>query len=996
MLRPLLAVTAALLAPVAGAQTFERFGVRDGLPSEQVHDVALGPDGMLWVATDDGLARYDGHRFRTWRAVPGEPDGLPSSRVFAVWPTETGVWAGTAGGAAFLDLRTGRATAPAALPTGIATDLVLDPDGTVWVGYANDGLWRYAPASGQARRAVLGRTGGTFGRTIVLAIDGRDVWAEMSGAADGEAGRICRVDPEMATCAVGRSALGWRLLSDAGHAVLVRKDRPDGGWIAWLDGERWRVPDAQALSFSFRSILRLDAERAWIRTESVLAEVGRDGVLRAIPPGPGLRGGLGGYDARALARDRQGNVWVGTEAGLYYSRVPARTFATHTHVEGDPSTISDDRVNGMAQGADGSVWIATNGGLNRLDPDSGTATRYDVDATIEGVSAVRTQAFWQVLALRDGRVLVGAKRAGLSELRAGALRPLPLGGIGTSTGVRGLLEDAEGRVWVSTSSGLWSGRPGAFRREDVPGVRGPANVVFQAADRTLWLGTDEGLFRQRGGGWARVARDALCAPIVWSMAESTADPGGLWAATVGGGVARLDAEAGTVECVTVRDGLPTNSVYGVLSDAKGFVWASTTSGLARIEPRTGQVATFSSADGLAGDAFNLMAQLRLADGRLAFGGPSGLTLVDPLGVAAREPPEAVVTGVERQGRLLPFVPGPTSELRLAHDANGFGVRFAVADFRAPRRTRYRYRLVGLDDDWIRTDGSAPRAAYTDVPPGRYRFEVQGAAADTPFSDVAALEVYVVPALWQRWSVRVAALFLALGGVVVVGTRRRRRAEHRRARAEAEAVEVRRRLAEARERERVRLARDLHDGPVQNLYRVGHDLDQLGDGAGPVRQRVGDIAGELRQMLSELRPTLIDHLGLGAALRVAGRNAESRFPHLTVSVEDRATNGATAEGALALFRIAQEAVQNAGRHAGAAHVQITLSDDERGLSLVVRDNGRGFVLPDRIDLARSEHFGLIGAQERAEAVGGTFSVTSAPGEGTTIRAWVPQEATALPD
>ncbi len=991
-----------LLAAGASAQTFERFGVREGLPSELINDVALAPDGTLWVGTDDGLARYDGHGFRTWRAGPGEPSALPSSRVFAVTPVAGGVWVGTARGPARLDLRTGRTTRVAGLPQSGVRDIVEDADGDLWVGYQTTGLWRYSPASGDVVRARLGPEGlAKYRRVVALARDGNDIWVEAGDGEGGVAATVCRLDRARAACTSPvLSTLDWRLLRDAGQAVLVRKDRPQGGgWVAWLNGERWVVPSSRALDFSFRSILRIAPDRAWLRGDAALTEVRADGSSIRIEADPERRGGLGGYDARALARDRQGNVWVGTESGLYFSRLPARPFQSFVHVEGDPATLGDSRVNGMAQDASGALWVTTNDGLNRIDLPTGRVDRIPAALPAHMRRGTSRGALWQVLALRDGGVLLGAKRAGVAELRDGALRPLSIAGLGS--GVRGLTQDQTGRLWIGANDGLWSGASGALTQERLPDAIRPVNVVFEDPSGRLWVGSDDGLLlRTPGGAWRHVAQGRLCAPVIWSMAESVADPGALWLATVGGGLARLDTRAETVECVSVRDGMPTNSVYGVLADAQGHLWASTTSGLARVDPVTRRVVTFSSADGLAGDAFNLMAQLRLADGRLAFGGPAGLTLVDPRRIDSREPPEVVISGVERQGRLLPSIPGSGDTLRLAPGTSSFGVRFGATDFRAPRRTRYRYRLTGVDGGWRFTDGSAPRASYTGVPPGRYSFEVQAAAADTPFSTQRArLDVVVVPAVWQRTSVRAlgALLLIALAGALV--HRRRRRERLARALAERNAAEVRRRLADARERERVRLARDLHDGPVQTLYRVGHDLDEIqsagGSNVSPVRARVGDVAGELRQMLTELRPTLIEHLGLGGALRVAGRRAEKRFPHLTVGVEDASRGGVTGEAALALFRIAQEAVQNAGRHAGPAHVQIRLADDGDGVALTVEDDGRGFTLPDRIDLARSEHFGLIGVQERAEAVAGTVAIDSALGRGTTLRAWVPRQGTIEP-
>ena len=277
------------------------------------------------------------------------------------------------------------------------------------------------------------------------------------------------------------------------------------------------------------------------------------------------------------------------------------------------------------------------------------------------------------------------------------------------------------------------------------------------------------------------------------------------------------------------------------------------------------------------------------------------------------------------GQLRAGVPTPGDTLRLAHDENFFGVRFATLDFRAPGRHLYRYRLAGVDDDWRQADAESPRAAYTDVPPGTYRFEVVGTTHRGDEGGApAVLTVAVVPAWWQtRWArlFAIVALLAAAAWAVAENTRYRVAAVEAK---RQETIEVQRRLADGRERERRRLARDLHDGPVQGLYRVGHDLDALerlvGDRADDIREtraRLGEISGELREMLGQLRPTLALHLPLPDALDALANRFERRRG---VRVEtDYRTTAAQADGAsrLVLFRITQEALANVARHAHAS-------------------------------------------------------------------------------
>ena len=318
----------------------------------------------------------------------------------------------------------------------------------------------------------------------------------------------------------------------------------------------------------------------------------------------------------------------------------------------------------------------------------------------------------------------------------------------------------------------------------------------------------------------------------------------------------------------------------------------------------------------------------------------------------------------------------------------------------------------MDEAWRETGAASPQAAYTDVPPGAYRFEVVGLTHDGDAESApAVLRVEVVPAWWQSWAFRAGLGLLLLGATAALGRwawRRERAAAEARRR---EAVEVQRRLADGRERERRRLARDLHDGPVQGLYRIGHDLDALeraaaapgeapGEASGEaapglpdVRARVGAVAGELRDMLTHLRPTLAVHLALPDALDALATRVAQRHPGLRVET-DYATEaeGASADARLALYRIAQEAVENVARHAGASRVALSLALDGGLLRLRVEDDGQGFDVPVRlVSFAREAHYGLVGMAERAEAVGGRFHVRARPGGGTVVEAYVPEKA-----
>ena len=219
--------------------------------------------------------------------------------------------------------------------------------------------------------------------------------------------------------------------------------------------------------------------------------------------------------------------------------------------------------------------------------------------------------------------------------------------------------------------------------------------------------------------------------------------------------------------------------------------------------------------------------------------------------------------------------------------------------------------------------------------------------------------------------------------------------------EAELIEMQRRLLEGAEMERLHIAQEVHDGPMQELhgisYRLGELEEVLPDDASlgqlvASQAMLQQVIQDLRALCTELRPPTLAPFGLEKAIRSHAGSFQATHPQLNIQL-DLASDGQTLseQVRLALFRIYQEGLNNVVRHAEASHLQIRFSLDEKQSVLEIEDDGRGFKLPPRpIQLARQGHLGLIGAIERAEAVGGQLKITSAPEKGTLIRIVVPRQ------
>ncbi|HSV86924.1 MAG TPA: PAS domain S-box protein [Levilinea sp.] len=219
--------------------------------------------------------------------------------------------------------------------------------------------------------------------------------------------------------------------------------------------------------------------------------------------------------------------------------------------------------------------------------------------------------------------------------------------------------------------------------------------------------------------------------------------------------------------------------------------------------------------------------------------------------------------------------------------------------------------------------------------------------------------------------------------------------------EQELDELRRRLMQSRENERLRLAQELHDSPLQDMISLSFQVQNLlnDQGAMDIQQELRkmqttleQVAGKMRAIASDLRPPALAPFGLFKAIQSHSENVQRSHPNVNITLQlTQDDQLLTEETRLALFRIYQESLNNIIRHARADQVWIRLKLDEYQVILEIQDNGQGINLPSRwISLAREGHFGLVGARERAEALGGRFEVSSSPGGGTLIRAVVPRQ------
>ncbi len=812
----------------------------DGLSAGAIRGILQDRQGFIWIATPNGLDRYDGYETVHYRHDPADPNTISGNDITAIFKDTRGqLWIGTRErGLNHFDTFSEKMVRhrhdpsdPESLSHDTITSICQDGRGGLWIGTHN-GLNRFDFRSGTFERftGVPGYAGALTSDVITSLFTDRHsrLWIGTAG------GGLLRFDPE------SRAFIPFW---DPGVAIGPITENPDG--LLWVGTQ------GQGLT---------------------LIDPG-SGAARTLTHDPETRGGLPSHDVRSVLCDSFGMLWAGTARGLSRLDPATETLTTFRHHPHDPSTLSHDDVTwifedkknvlwvgtsrggisrfhlerrwfphyrfaadgpsrlgrdalwGMCQDAKGIVWMGSESGLNRFDPATGELVAWPLKLAGEDLAEpyIRTlfedrrQRLW-LGTVGGGLLRLEPDRTQLTVFRHHPDDPSTL----PDNTVNAIAEDRDGTLWVAAqdeglcrfdesenrfiSPGIASGG------EALPGTSRSITVIQPApgSDR-LWLGTlGGGLFAFDSRSFHTTHYRSL--PGVTEALSSShiavIQPGpgeSLWIGTIGGGLDRFDPATGEItHYLSQGSGLPQREIHGIIPLSDGVVWVSTEDGLARFDSVKASARFFDLADGLQGERFHSRSVHAGRDGRLYFGGANGFNHIDPSNLPhERHPQRAVLSGLELFGeRVLPAPGGVldrplalTDVLRLPFDPRSrIGLSFATLDYAMPHNSRFRYRLEGLDDSW-NPCGAERKATYAGLASGDYTFLVQASLDGEHWNeDSARLQIRITPP-WHATSwARSLFAALALGlffGVLDIRTRivsekaRRRQAELERDRNRAE-------------------------------------------------------------------------------------------------------------------------------------------------------------------------------------------------------------------
>ena len=763
---------------------FDRMTTRDGLSISAIDALAQGPQGFMWIATQDGLNRFDGYEFRVFRNDPSRPDSLPDNFVRALHLGSNGnLWVGTADGLAKYQPATetfARIELPAT--SRYVEDIHSDAFGRLWVATLN-GLWRIDPATGEKHRFTPENSGLADAQVRSVLIDGEGVaWAGTAQGIQMYSSQDNRfMPPPVADWPEALAGTRVNDIFEDNRAHLWIATRDEGLFLLAPDRRtvfNWRHDPADATSLPENEVLAVTQDRdgkIWVGTWggglSRLVSL-REG-FEHFQYDPANPDSIAGNLVRSLHVDRAGNLWIGTHnLGLSRLNRARSRFGRIGTNPGSEVSLGSPGVYSILMDRDARLWVGTVAGLDRFAADRDSVTRFNPENR-------RLAAKFVLALLQDssGRIWAGTREGGLCLFapdadRFDCLDDSPgLAALG-EVGVSVLHEASDGDLWVGTNNaGLRrfdpeTGRLDTWRHDP----RDPTSLshdrisgIHEDASGRLWVLTfGGGLNRLLADGsgfehWPHIADDAdtMTANRLAGIAE--AGDGSLWIGSVAG-LNHFDPETGNVTRWTRDDGLPNETVYSVLLDGNGDVWVSTNRGIARLDVATGEFTAFTSEDGLLDDEYNAFAAFRDGEGRLYFGGTDGVTYFHPDEILLpAKPPKVLLTRLllgDREAVIgasddAPLQQSMTMARRIAldHEQSAFSIEFTALEYLQPGSVRFQYRLRGFDETWLETGPARRIATYTNLEPGEYGFQVRAATGAGEWSEPANLVVTLTPVPW---------------------------------------------------------------------------------------------------------------------------------------------------------------------------------------------------------------------------------------------------------
>jgi signal transduction histidine kinase/ligand-binding sensor domain-containing protein/DNA-binding response OmpR family regulator len=729
----------------------------------------------MWFGTHDGLNRYDGNDFRVYKYNPDDTFSIGNNVVTSIMQNDDGIiWMGTANGVYLynplyetfsrLDIK----GPDGEVIEGAIRDMAKDKEGNIWLAAFKKGIYRISETNG-LELFSLGKT--TTQRTIGV----RKIEFDNEGNL-------------------------WLATYQQGLYSFNPEKREFKQYLIDKDSRNAADNDINALYL--------------INGETLLVGTANKGVqsfsLTTCSFTPLLENDTHGKPLyiRCIIQSEKGELWIGTEKGVYIHNLQTKHSINLQHRYNDPYSISDNAIHSIYQDREGGIWVGTFfGGVNYFIE---SYARFEKHYPVSGENTISGKSISEFCEDEQQNIWIGTEDAGLNKFDPATRRFS--GGFVPATNIHALLadnhnlwigsfseglyvmdmsnhkfrsyknsldknslnsnniysiyKDGSGTIWIGTMMGLhtYNSDSDNFNRIQEHVINHQVNDILEDYKGLLWFATiGDGLFcyDRYNNEWKHytsvAADDNVAGKMITCILEN--DRNQLWIGTEGTGLCMYDPQSDSfTNFFTTKDGLPNDVVYQLVEDIQGNIWGSTNKGLFRLDMENQTIAIYSHANGLLGDQFNYKSGFRSKEGKIYFGGIKGFVAFMPYHFWSNNvaPPivinsfqvsnKEVTTGSDNS--MLKYSITHTDEINIPYNVSTFSLGFAALSYVSPRGNMYAYQLKGKDKDWIYTD-QLHKVTYSDLSPGNYVFMVKASNSDGLWNEEgSSLKINILPPFYR--------------------------------------------------------------------------------------------------------------------------------------------------------------------------------------------------------------------------------------------------------
>lgn len=753
---------------------FKHITIKEGLSQNTVLSILQDKEGFMWFGTKDGLNRYDGNTIKIFKRSPNDIFSIGNNTVWSLLEDGKGqLWVGTDRGIYIYNSKTGHFTKFSIKSnTSIAIDVpVLDmkknKTGDIWISAGR--LYKYSPQQNILNDMSAKSDKNTLiPRPWSIMIDNdQTVWVSF----------------------YDRGIKKYNYPSNSSVDILLNKDKNDFSGICFskmvnylnnyvivgtineglmiLDKTTGKIqpyfedPKETPQQLYVRA-LEMFADNLWVGTESGLYII--DPLINKsehINQDKNDQFSLSDNVIYSIYKDREGGIWIGTYfGGINYIPKQYNYFEKYYPIS-NKNSISGERVSGICEDQNGNIWIGTeDAGLNKFNPATKQFEHFKVNA---GENSLSYHNVHDVL-LDGDNLWVGFFNNGINVINLKNyqvkhyFKSNKKGAIDNDD-VFALYKDRTGKIWVGTSSDayIFNKEANSFIKQTQIGQHFISDIM-EDKDGRIWFATyDAGVIRYNPRtkeckyyNYNPKDKNSICFYKIISIFVDSKNR--IWFTGESGGISVYNEKTDNFTNYGFEQGFVSDVIYKILEDSQGNLWLSSNSGLMKFNPETKKIRIFNTGDGILSNQFNYKSGFKDKNGKMYFGEINGFIAFQPEQFVLNNcVPPVVITGFNLLGKTNPHSKinlDKSKPIVLNYKQSSFSIDFASLSYSAPEKNLYAYRMVGLDNHWIYLD-KAQRIIFSNLLPGKYRFEIKGSNNDGVWNQRGgSIDLIIKPPFWK--------------------------------------------------------------------------------------------------------------------------------------------------------------------------------------------------------------------------------------------------------